>query len=663
MTRRWLARAKSWQVAIMAMVCAGGGFAAPSFAAEPPTAIIVFDGSGSMWGRLESERQAKFAIAREALKAPMSSVKSDVRLGLASYGHRRQADCSDVQVIVPPEAGAAERVGTALERLNPKGKGPVGNGLREASKALGKGPGRKSLILVHDDPDNCSVDVCALLGELQSNAPGLVIHAVGLGLKPEDAQKMQCLTKPTGGKLFDAHNAAQVTSALDEAVRLASLDAEPAQLAPKVSEAAPASPVVKPAAAGSRRPLATEGPPALRLATLLIGETEPKPRVVRWTISDEKGALVTTATGQDVLVPLAAGRYVVDLADGLVQRRETVTVGEKGHTAADLALDAGAIKLPALVADGSSSALVTLSEAATGSRGKTIAVAALRDVSPIWVVPPGRYTIAIEQGGARWEQAVEIAKGTTADLPAISPFGQLQVSVGGANVKAARLLLRVLVDDPEAPRGLREVTRTASSNAAFTLPAGTYAVIASQGALEVRDRLSIAAGDVVQRALTLGGAQLSVTSRLAVSGAMPADDPVSYRISRIDVVPPQAFTSVERTPQLDLPAGRYRIEARQGLLNAKAIHEIDLAPGQKASVVLEQQAGILLLQPPAAHQGELFWQILDGERRMLWGTAQPAPRTTLQAGRYIIRAETRGKTYERTIELKAGQVLPVQMTD
>lgn len=88
--------------------------AVPVRAADPPAAVVVFDGSGSMWGRMEGERAAKFAIARDALKAPMTAMKPDVRLGLASYGHRRQADCNDVQVIVPPEAGNAERIGGAL---------------------------------------------------------------------------------------------------------------------------------------------------------------------------------------------------------------------------------------------------------------------------------------------------------------------------------------------------------------------------------------------------------------------------------------------------------------------------------------------------------------------------------------------------------------------
>lgn len=638
--------------------------AVPVRAADPPAAVVVFDGSGSMWGRMEGERAAKFAIARDALKAPMSAMKPDVRLGLASYGHRRQADCNDVQVIVPPEAGNAERIGGALEKLNPRGKGPVANGLREASKALGKGPGRRSLILIHDDHDNCGIDTCTLLAELQANAPGLVVHAIGLGLKPDDAQKMQCLTEPTGGKVFDARNAAQVTSAVEEALRLASLDSGPPApaAAAKTAPAPKATEAVRPT--GGRAPLAKDGPPALRLATLLAGETEPRQRPVRWTISNDAGAVLATATGQDVVVPVATGRYTVEATDGLVSRRETVSAADKGHTQVDLALDAGVVRMPAATDSLPADALITLEDAAQSGRGRAVAVAAMRDIPPAWVVPPGKYVVGFEQGGARWQQAVDVAKGATVDLSHVKPFGRLQLAVNGFNpANAARLAVLVMVDDPDAPRGLREVARSAGATADFTLPAGTYAVIATQGALEARDRLSIAAGDVVQRAVSLTGAQLTLSSRLTGSANAPADEPVSYRISRVDVVPPEIITSVQRAPQLDLPAGRYRIEARHGLLNAKASREIELGPGQKANVVLEQQAGVVMMQPPSGHQGELFWQILDADRRVMWGTAQQTPRATLQAGRYIVRAETRAKSFERAIDLKPGQILPLQMSE
>jgi hypothetical protein len=35
---------------------------------------------------------------------------------------------------------------------------------------------------------------------------------------------------------------------------------------------------------------------------------------------------------------------------------------------------------------------------------------------------------------------------------------------------------------------------------------------------------------------------------------------------------------------------------------------------------------------------------------------QPQAKASLQAGRYVVRAETRDKRYERAVELRAGEV-------
>ena len=79
-------------------------------AGEPPSAIIVFDGSGSIWGELGAERRSKFDIAREALKASLARSARESRLGLLAFGHRRKGDCNDVELVVPPDAGPPERM-------------------------------------------------------------------------------------------------------------------------------------------------------------------------------------------------------------------------------------------------------------------------------------------------------------------------------------------------------------------------------------------------------------------------------------------------------------------------------------------------------------------------------------------------------------------------
>ena len=68
-------------VLIAAATCAYGPTTASSqpAALDPaaPAVMLVFDGSGSMWGRLEGEKQAKFVTAREALKTAFTKLDPD----------------------------------------------------------------------------------------------------------------------------------------------------------------------------------------------------------------------------------------------------------------------------------------------------------------------------------------------------------------------------------------------------------------------------------------------------------------------------------------------------------------------------------------------------------------------------------------------------------
>ena len=66
------------------------------------------------------------------------------------------------------------------------------------AKPLASVSGRRSVVLIHDDADNCQQNVCAAAEVLRRS--GLVAHVVGLGLKPEDATRMACLPQITGGR-------------------------------------------------------------------------------------------------------------------------------------------------------------------------------------------------------------------------------------------------------------------------------------------------------------------------------------------------------------------------------------------------------------------------------------------------------------------------------
>jgi Ca-activated chloride channel homolog len=661
-----------------------------AIANDPASTMIVFDGSGSMWGKIDGEKQAKFVHAREALKTALPKLKPETRVGLVSFGHRRQGDCSDIQVIQSPEANSSEKVIAPLEKLNPKGRGPLTAAMKEAAKALGTTSGPKSLIVIHDDADNCQQDACAALSDLQSAAPGLVIHVIGLGLKSEEANRLSCLVKPTNGKLFDAQSAEQATSGIEEAVRLAALDsaAPKAQVAAPPPAAVSAAPTVLPpptvetqptqVAPKTRPSLSTIGPPGIRLAAFMMQGAALPERPIQWTVRQEgsAGTNVFAGTGQDLVVPVPAGKYLVEARDGLVIARQAITVGPRGHTAADLVLNAGLVRIAASTgrdrALAPSNATITLFENASANPstnqgralGRPLGVLSARDGETM--IPAGSYVARIEQGLSRIDRPLVLAPGGIELLPLQDLIGRLMLTIaGGSNTPAQPVIVTISEDDPDAPRGRREIARSAAPNPDFSLAPGTYYVVAQRGASVARERLAIGAGEVVQRTLTFNSARLTLNSRLKGRGES-TDEPISYRIERTDTVPPEVYFGDKSNAVIDLPAGRYVIEARHGLVNARAKREIELRSGEPLNLLMEHDAGTLKLKLTtqlAAVAQEVFWDIRDQSGKPIWAAVHPEPRLTLQSGRYLLRAEIRDKRIERVIDVKSGDQSVVEIKE
>ena len=67
-----------------------------------------------------------------------------------------------------PEPLDVGKVMAPLEQFNPRGRGPLTLALREAAKSLPRDAGPRTLLLIHDDADNCQPDLCAAAAELRA---------------------------------------------------------------------------------------------------------------------------------------------------------------------------------------------------------------------------------------------------------------------------------------------------------------------------------------------------------------------------------------------------------------------------------------------------------------------------------------------------------------
>ena len=147
--------------------------AGPAVSDEAPTAMLILDGSGSMWGRLPPDNRAKIDIVREKLGGLLAT-PSSTRLGLISFGHRRRGDCNDVELIAGPDS-PREPVLDGIAKLNPRGPGPLTAALKLAVDAIGQSRPAQ-IVLIGDNADNCQPDTCAVASEFAKTSPGVIIR-------------------------------------------------------------------------------------------------------------------------------------------------------------------------------------------------------------------------------------------------------------------------------------------------------------------------------------------------------------------------------------------------------------------------------------------------------------------------------------------------------
>src|SRR5690606_20843452 len=92
------------------------GLALPALAAE--RAIIVLDGSGSMWAQIDGK--ARITIARETLHEVLATLPGDLELGFMTYGHREKGNCSDIEMLVEPATGTGAAIAAAADGISPR---------------------------------------------------------------------------------------------------------------------------------------------------------------------------------------------------------------------------------------------------------------------------------------------------------------------------------------------------------------------------------------------------------------------------------------------------------------------------------------------------------------------------------------------------------------
>ncbi len=463
-------------------------------------AIIVLDGSGSMWAQIDG--RARITIARETLKSVLQALPPDLELGFMSYGHRQKGDCSDIELLIPPAAGTAAEIAKAADELNPLGKTPISAAVDEAAHALSYTTDKATVILITDGIETCEANPCDVATDLENQGIDFTAHVVGFGLTEEEGRQVACIAENTGGTYFQASDAAGLAAALTTTVsEVAQAEIEPAP----VPEPGPAP---EPEFNFLPDAILSEGGPSLGPDAGNAWE------IYRATADGQMGEYLTTSYGNAFRADLDPGNYIVkaQMGQAVVEQPVTIVAGEVAEPT--FVLNAGRLLVhPRPTADGgidgSASVYVEYPGGSTTSYG---------DVE--FYLPAGEATMTVTIGSGVATETAAIVAGETIERDVVVGIGRAIVNafyVEDMKVEDGGLAVEISRASTDVQGNQEYITTSYGPDTTFDLPPGEYVAKMIYDQVAVEAPFTITAGAQTQVGAILDAGVLAISAPGATS--------------------------------------------------------------------------------------------------------------------------------------------------
>jgi Ca-activated chloride channel homolog len=196
-------------------------------------AMIVFDASGSMAGNTVQglfSDITRIDEVRKALAQVLPTAAKFRKIGLITYGPGPYAQCN-VQLNFRPMPNATEPIMSVVNAINPAGKTPLVEAVKQAAKVLDY---QGTIVLLTDGEETCGGAPCELGKLLKATGESLTVHVIGYqltGFSWTGAQSIldvQCLAAETGGLYITAKNRQDLIEAFEKTLGCPMMSAVPA---------------------------------------------------------------------------------------------------------------------------------------------------------------------------------------------------------------------------------------------------------------------------------------------------------------------------------------------------------------------------------------------------------------------------------------------------
>lgn len=218
--------ARTAALALAALIAASAAAQAADEPRIPCTedAMIVFDASGSMAGNTVQglfSDITRIDEVRKALAQVLPGAAKFRKIGLITYGPGPYEQCN-VTLDFPPTPNAAERIMSVVNKINPAGKTPLVEAVKQAAKVLDHRSEKGVIVLLTDGEETCGGAPCDLGKVLEANSRRLTVHVVGYQLRgfrwtgDQSYLAVKCLAEETGGLYITAENRQDLIEAFEK---------------------------------------------------------------------------------------------------------------------------------------------------------------------------------------------------------------------------------------------------------------------------------------------------------------------------------------------------------------------------------------------------------------------------------------------------------------
>jgi len=534
--------------------------------------ILVLDASGSMWGQIRGK--AKITIARKVIAKLVKDLNPKTELGLTAYGHRRKGDCSDIELLIPVSPLDPKRIVKAVNGLKPKGKTPLSEAVRQAAQHLKYTEEKATVVLVSDGKETCDADPCALGRQLEESGANFTVHVIGFDVGKEERHGLQCLAENTGGVYLGADDGDSLSTALNTAVKQASL--------------------------GSLR--------STVLVPVLVEGGERAHVGVKWTVSkalDDKGTPgdeVYSIISDVVVKALATGRYVIRAAYANAVGRKVIDIDAKDAGKHQISLNAGTLHLKALKKAGSDlyrgAPYLFWSVHPIGGDGKPASKHLVKDDGnpKEFILAPGRYVVRAEAGLIATQTDVEIKAGETAEKTVILNSGTVDLTAlvkdGGRPYKGSPYLFwSIHPVGADGKVAKKHLTKRDGNPKTFLLSPGRYVARAEAGVVKTEAAFEIRADEVTKVTAVMASGTVKLTALVKEGGQLYKGSPYLFwsihPVGADGKVAKKYLTKKDRNPKtFVLSPGRYVARAGAGVVKAEAAFEIKAGENSENTTVL-----------------------------------------------------------------------------